>query len=153
MSDRIRLADSCPSCRRFVSYPTSRAGVYHSTGGLFLSFRGGSISKKKAKQHKRLAPKKWSGARRICARYRSHMPSHSAKPDATQFEMAHMLHGKSLILILVDVEIASDDLEDYAAFMIFNSYLGSSFLCGTFHFSGLLWKLQYIIRTIPSSQD
>ena len=93
MSDRIRSVDSCYSCRRVVSYPTSRAGVYYSTGGLFLSFRGGSISKKKAKQRKRLAPKKWSGARRICARYRSHMPSHSAKPDATQFEEADMLYG------------------------------------------------------------
>ena len=81
-----------------------------------------------------LAPKKWSGARRICARYRSHMPSHSAKPDATQFEKADVLYGKPLSLILIDVEIASVDLEHYAVSMLFNSYLAGLFLSGTFHF-------------------
>ena len=34
-----------------------------------------------------------------------------AKPEATQFEKAHALSGKPLILILIAVEKAADDLE------------------------------------------
>ena len=72
--------------------------------------------------------------------------TNSAKPDATQFETARALYGKSLILILIAVEIAADDLEHSAAFTVFASYFAALFLCGAFHFRTLRRDLWYVIR-------